>query len=99
MLLLYSGLFFLPSERNSTVCIEPSSYKNSSPCEVSVRLPQVIAGGNAEDGEAGLAARSVCFLFEVLSVAFFPFCAVVLGVWVHSDGTLYFSGAAEVQVG
>ena len=48
------------------------------------------AGGNAEDDEAGLAARSVCFLFELLSVAFFPFCAVVLGVWVHSDGTLLF---------
>jgi hypothetical protein len=58
----------------------------------------VIAGSKAEDGEARLAARSVCFLFEVLSVAFFPFCAVVLGVWVLSDGTLYFSGAAEVLV-
>jgi len=59
----------------------------------------VIAGGKAEDGDAGLAARSVCFLFEVLSVAFFPLYAVVLEVWVHSDGTLYFSSAAEVLVG
>lgn len=58
----------------------------------------VIAGGNAEDGEAGLAARSVCFLFEVLSVAFFPFYVVVLGVWVLSDGTFHFSGAAEMLV-
>jgi hypothetical protein len=57
----------------------------------------VTAGGNAED-EARLAALSVCFLFEVLSVAFFPFYAVVLWVWVHSDGALYFSGAAEMLV-
>ena len=56
----------------------------------------VIAGGKAEDGDEGLAARSVCFLFEVLSVAFFPFCAVVLGVWVHSDGTLYCGGTRSL---